>query len=129
METRNTKQKELILSIMSEEKNMIHPNIQQLTSIIMNGDKSIGQATIYRNINKLVSEGKLNRISTNNGFIYDINTKLHGHFVCEQCGCIIDLYDDEYQKLVDEIERTYNLKINTSNHVFNGICTFCQNKK
>lgn len=129
METRNTKQKELILKEMSKDENMIHPNIQCLTNIIMNTDSSIGQATIYRNINKLVSEGKIIKISTDNGYLYDINSKLHGHFICEECGCIIDLYDNKYQELIDDIENKYHLKVKNSNNVFYGICSSCQDKK
>lgn len=129
MEARNTKQKELILKVMSASENMIHPNIQRLTSIITNIDSSIGQATIYRNVNKLVNEGKLCKISTEEGYIYDINTTLHGHFICEECGNIIDLYDDKYQKLISDIEKKYNLKVKNSNNVFYGICNSCQENK
>ena len=126
METRNTKQKELILKEMSKDENMIHPNIQCLTNIIMNTDSSIGQATVYRNINKLVSDGKISKISTDSGYLYDINTKLHGHFICEKCGHIIDLYDNKYQELIDDIENKYHFKVKNSNNVFYGICDSCQ---
>ncbi len=126
METRNTKQKELILEVMSKKENMIHPNIQSLNKIIMDSDKNIGQATIYRNINKLVKAGKVKKISTKMGYLYDINTSLHGHFICEKCGNIIDLYDNKYQSLINDIENKFHFKVNNSNYVFYGICNRCQ---
>ncbi|MDE5888872.1 MAG: transcriptional repressor, partial [Bacilli bacterium] len=64
----------------------------------------------------------------NNGYLYDIDTTTHGHFICEKCGCIIDLYDDEYQNLEKDIESKYHITIKNSNYVFNGICKNCQNK-
>lgn len=125
METRNTKQKEIILDIMLRHENMIHPTIQEITNFVMKENQGIGQATIYRNVNKLVKEGKLIKISTKDGFRYDINTDLHGHLVCRKCGRVYDLYDETYQKLVKELEGTYKVKIDTSNLIFDGLCSSC----
>lgn len=125
METRNTKQKEIILNILSCEENKIHPTISELTALVLKKENSIGQATIYRNINKLVKEGKIKKVSTNNGNRYDINANLHGHLVCKNCGCIYDLYDENYKKLVAHLEEKYNIAIEDTNLLFDGVCSKC----
>ena len=56
METRNTKQKEIILEILKEKENMFHPTAGDLVKLVLDTYPSIGQATVYRNINKLVDE-------------------------------------------------------------------------
>lgn len=126
METRNTKQKELILDILSRKENMIHPTIGELTTLVLNEDKSIGQATIYRNIKKLVREGKIKKILTNDGYRYDINADLHGHLVCVKCHSVYDLYDESYNKLVAYLEKNYQVKISNTNIIFDGLCPKCQ---
>lgn len=127
METRNTKQKEKILDVMNKEENMIHPTIQDIIRWVIEKDSSIGQATIYRNVNKLVEEHTLLKISTKEGYHYDINTNIHGHLSCQKCGKIIDLYDDDYQKLITKLEKKYLISIKENDIVFDGICQECNN--
>ena len=66
MEKRNTKQKEIILDILSKKENMFHPTAQDLVKLVLDANPTIGQATVYRNINKLVEEGILLKIPTTN---------------------------------------------------------------
>ena len=54
MEKRNTKQKEIILDILKDKENMFHPSAGDLVKLVLDAYPSIGQATVYRNINKLV---------------------------------------------------------------------------
>lgn len=128
METRKTKQKELIKEILSRPENHLHPTINEIIKMVEQEDDSIGQATIYRQVNRLVKENVLKRIPTKDGFRYDINNNLHSHFICQKCGRIIDLYDKNYQKLVNELENKYSIKINESNLINEGICEECNGK-
>ena len=126
MDTRNTKQREIILSVMSKKENMTHPTMQDIISKISDYDKSIGQATIYRNVNKLVEEGVLKKIPSNDGLVrYDINTSAHGHLTCKNCNKVFDIFDENYQSLIETLERKFNIKISESNLVFNGLCEDC----
>ena len=61
MNQRNTKQKELILKILDE--NRIHPTMQEIYELAKKEDQNIGQATIYRNINKLVEDESIIKLS------------------------------------------------------------------
>lgn len=128
METRNTKQKEIILEIMKKEENQIHPTMPEIIALVTAKDKNIGTATIYRNVNKLVNEGVVTKLMTEEGFRYDIKRNLHGHFVCTKCGKITDIYDENYQKMLNKIEREHNVKIENSNLLFEGICEECNGK-
>ena len=128
MEKRNTKQKEIILDILSQKENMVHPTAGDLVKLVIENSPSIGQATVYRNINKLVEEGILIKIPTNNNFRYDINTHTHAHLTCKECGGVIDLFDSDYLKIINNLERKYNVKIDNSNLIFNGLCEDCNGK-
>ena len=129
METRNTKQKEIILDILKDKENMFHPTAGDLVKLVLDKYPSIGQATVYRNINKLVEEGILLKIPTNNNFRYDINTHTHAHLTCKECGKVIDLFDGDYLSIVKNLESKYNVKIDDTNLVFNGLCDNCNTTK
>ena len=67
-------------------------------------------------------------IPTTNNFRYDINTHTHAHLTCKECGSVIDLYDGDYQKIVSNLESKYNVKIDDTNLIFNGLCEDCNGK-
>lgn len=127
METgRNTKQKQLILEMLKKEKN--HPTIADLYEKILEVDNTVGQATVYRNVNKLVEEGKIKRITTDCGYRYDCDCNPHYHLVCKKCNSIIDIFDEKYIKMIKRLEEEYSVKIDNSTVVFEGICDKCLNK-
>lgn len=128
MEKRNTKQREIILSCLKEKENMFHPTAGDLVKLILDKNPGIGQATVYRNINKLVEEGILIKIPTNDNFRYDINTHTHAHLSCKECGKVVDLFDKNYLNIINNLESKYNVKIDDSNLIFNGLCEECNGK-
>ena len=129
MNTRNTKQKELILNIL--DQNRIHPTMQEIYSLSKEKYPSIGQATIYRNVNKLVEEGKIIRLpgTKDEGCHYDINMTDHNHLICNSCGRIIDIFDSDYNDIIKKIETSNSVSITKSLLILEGICSKCKNKK
>ena len=129
MNTRNTKQKEIILDIL--DQNRIHPTIQEIYSLAKEKYPSIGQATIYRNVNKLVEEEKVLRLpeTKDEGYHYDITMTPHNHLICNSCGRIIDLYDNDYNDMLKKIEESNSIKITKSLLILEGICSKCKNNK
>ena len=124
METgRNTWQKQLILETLKKEKN--HPTIADLYEKVKEVDDSVGQATVYRNVNKLVEEKKIKRIMTDSGYRYDCDCNDHYHLECLKCGNIMDIYDERYLRLIRRLENEYSVKIENSTILFSGICDKC----
>ncbi len=125
METRNTRQLEVILEVMRKKENMFHPTAGDIVELVLKHNPSIGQATVYRNINKLVEEGVLLKIPTEDNFRYDINTEAHAHLTCINCGKVFDLFDENYQKSINEIENKHNIKVKSSSMYIKGYCENC----
>ena len=52
----------------------------------------VGIATVYRNLKQLEQAGLIVAIENTHGSVhYDADVSTHGHFVCENCGKIIDV--------------------------------------
>ena len=119
---RNTVQRQEIIEVLKNSYN--HPTIRELYELV--SDKNIGQATVYRTVNSLVSDDIIRRIDTPNGIPYDYR-KDHYHFYCLKCNKIIDVFLDN--NLIDNILLTSNLKdVRHINLVFEGICDSCKGK-
>ncbi len=124
METRNTKQKQIIVEAL--KKNKIHPTIQELYHKVHEMDPKVGQATVYRNVSKLVDEGKIIKIPTSLGIDhYDADCNPHYHLLCTKCEKIYDIFDEDYYKLIKRVEGEYQIKIEKSTILFEGICDKC----
>lgn len=125
MNTRNTKQKEIILETLCELST--HPTILELYHAVHLRDASIGQATIYRNISKLIEEGKVRKILSNDGvFHYDGNCTNHSHFVCRVCHRLFDLYDVDTNSFISKLQNLSSFDVEKAHVLFEGVCSKCR---
>ena len=121
---RNTKQQQQILEILKESKS--HPTIKELCDLVNEKYPNIGQATIYRTINKLVLDNKILRIACPNGIHYDYH-KEHYHFYCLRCGKIIDL--NLNHDFIVNLLSTKDLNIFKVDLLLEGVCPNCSNSE
>ena len=116
---RMTKQKKLIMDIVNESYDHLDAN-----GVYMNAMRiipNISLATVYRNLNNLVNEGKIIRITHGNVDRYDAKRGRHDHFFCNKCGNIFDIYED-----IVIPDGTYKMgKILEYEINFTGICREC----
>lgn len=129
MNYRNTKQKEIILDILDHHRT--HPTIQEIYEYAKEKDPNIGQATVYRNVKRLVEDGMILKLpnSTNESFHYDINTAPHIHLICKNCKRIVDIFDNDYECIIKDIESKYDLSISKTNIMLEGFCSNCKKKE
>lgn len=105
--------------------------MQEIYSMAKEKNPSIGQATIYRNVNRLVEEKKVLRLpeTKDEGYHYDINIVPHNHLVCNTCGKIVDIFDDDYNNMINRLEDNNSVTITKSLLVLEGICSKCKKTK
>lgn len=125
MNERNTKQREIILQTITCSND--HPTMNEIMEKVKEKDEGIGQATIYRNVNKLVVSGKVRKLPISlDNVRYDDNSTPHDHLVCVRCGQIIDLYDNNYVNDKERLEKEYSFKISGVSTIYEGVCANCQ---
>ena len=119
MSLRNTKQKDLILSIINNS--YCHPNAEYIYNECRKTISNISLGTVYRNLNNLVENGQIKRIKMPDNIDRYDKIKKHAHFICIKCSQIIDL-DDKY---INDINYIDNNKVLDCEVNFKGICEKC----
>lgn len=124
-ETYKTKQKNIILDIIKNQDNSF-----TIKDIYEKAKDKVGLTTIYRLINKLVEENKLNKtISSDNTTYYlylsDCDEENHFYLKCERCGNITHIDCDCIKDLTSHITKHHKFRPNKDHIIIDGICSRC----
>jgi Fur family peroxide stress response transcriptional regulator len=70
-----------------------HPVADEIYRRVRKKLPRISLATVYRNLQRLVDDGKIRAILLGERIArYDPEVSDHDHFICERCGRVIDLF-------------------------------------
>lgn len=95
-----TKQKKLVLSI--AENSNAHLTAEEIFLIAKKEIPAIALGTVYRNLNALVEEGLLRRISVaGNPDRFDSAKVEHEHLICGKCGRLKDIRLDGIRRDIE----------------------------
>ena len=128
----NTKQKEKLLEYLIKNKNK-HTNVQEISAFLSAEGKSVGVATIYRQLDKLVEQGIVRKYAFDGKtcacyqYIEDEEQcRSHFHLKCLSCGKLIHLDCEHLAELTRHIEDEHDFEIDYSQTVFYGRCSDCK---
>ena len=98
---RPTKQRLSICKVLFERRSTFHFTISELMKILgSKGDEKISLATVYNTVHAFKNKGYLKQISINSDKSYfDTNVSNHHHFFDENKKQLIDLEDNEIEKI------------------------------
>ena len=124
-----------ILALMQEHKNE-HLTVSQIYNDLTAKGISIGYATVYRQLEKLVKNYSVVKYTIDNTssacFEYvgeDNHSKQSTyHLKCEHCGKIIHLSCNEIEEFENHISSHHNFKVDPAKTVFYGLCENCAKK-
>jgi Fe2+ or Zn2+ uptake regulation protein len=86
----------------------------------------MSKATLYRNINDLISFHILEEVKLpNQKQQYEIKKVPHIHLLCTHCGCVEDVFV-ETKALLEAVKDKSGFTISNSFIVMNGTCKLCQ---
>lgn len=122
----NTKQKELILSIIKKKKHEF-----RVKDLYNDLNKEIGLTTIYRQIDKLVNEGRINKNINKDNITYyqyleECNKKNHFYLKCDKCGNMTHIDCDCIEQLSNHIVKEHQFNLNKDCIIITGICKHCK---
>ncbi len=95
---------------------------------------SIGQSTVYRQLESLVEEGVINKyvIDANSPACFEYSShdghkegEVCFHCKCEKCGRLIHLKCEELIGIADHLYEEHSFRLDPKRTVFYGVCEEC----
>ena len=126
--TKKSKQRDAIIKFLMTRKD--HPTADMVYMNIKEEFPKISLGTVYRNLALLSERGEILKLSYEGGADhYDACTDPHYHFVCQECGSVIDLDMAPIDEKLNEIaSENFPGEITQNVVYFKGICKNCLKK-
>ena len=94
---RNTKQLQIIWDTVKDDKS--HPTADQIYDRVRKKMPNISLGTVYRNLQKLVFDEKLQVLMRGRSQHFDPLVERHQHFICELCDRVYDVLIDNQREI------------------------------
>jgi Fur family peroxide stress response transcriptional regulator len=107
-----------------------HPTADTVYMNIRGVYPNISLGTVYRNLNLLADKGEILKINCQDGSErYDGNPMPHYHFLCNECGRVLDLEMESIDHINKIAGADFKGKIEGHVTYFYGKCPECANKE
>ena len=127
----NTRQKDDVIKAIAEF-GQSHFTAADVVKKLSDNGISVGQATVYRTIDRLSEKGELRKyIVDGAASCYQSvgehkGCHEHFHLKCAKCGTLIHVECDELTKIASHIASDHGFDVDFSKTVFYGICENCK---
>jgi Fe2+ or Zn2+ uptake regulation protein len=106
-------------------KNPIHPTIDEIYNELSKTMPTLSKTTVYNTVKTLSENKAIQTIFIDDkNKRYDADTNNHVHFMCNNCGEIIDL---PIKSLEIKTEGDENLTVTEYHFYYRGYCSKCKN--
>lgn len=120
---RMTRQRKAVLEVLQSTRS--HPDAAWIYQEVKKKVPSISLGTVYRTLDALVKEGKIQALHTGGATRYDAFTDPHPHLVCTSCGAVVDL-ELEVEPVLEAAQRQNpEVRITGAKLTFEGLCPRC----
>lgn len=101
-----------------------HPTVEMIYEKLLKDIPTISMTTVYNTLNAFLEKGLVDAITiTGTEMRYDFNTDSHHHFLCKQCGKIVDI---EVACPFSEGKKLHHgHRVEEVHGYFKGICKDC----
>lgn len=124
MNLKHSKQRDSIKEFLAIRKD--HPSADVVYKNVRQSFPNISLGTVYRNLTLLADLGEIARIRVGDGVDhFDYNTSPHYHFICKECGNIIDLDMPVTEQMAAAARENFDGKIEGQMTYFYGRCGNC----
>ena len=103
-----------------------HPTADMVYMDVRETFPNISLGTVYRNLQLLTDLGEIQKLNIGDGVDhFDAKTFQHYHFICRECGCVIDLQMDNIDTIKDIAGVNFDGQIAGHITYFYGVCGNC----
>ena len=109
----------------------VHPSADWIHEQLKAEHSDISLTTVYRNLSLFKEQGLIISLGTVNGVErFDGNTAPHVHYICEECGSVLDLRGIAVpEELNSAVAQTTGGLVYGCQLTFTGKCENCLNSK
>jgi Fur family transcriptional regulator, ferric uptake regulator len=124
---RLTRQRQLIWDAFAAEPEH-HLSADDVVERVRVGLPRVNPSTVYRTLDLLVAEGMLVRtdLGGDRAYYEPAHEHPHHHLVCERCGRIVHVHDEELGDLRERVERTTGFAVGDREITLFGRCAACR---
>ncbi len=124
MALKHSKQREMIKDFLITRHD--HPTADTIYMNVRRQNPNISLGTVYRNLSLLADLGEIQRLQLGDGTIhFDADISKHYHFVCTECGSVIDLNMESIEGILNTAGANFNGTIDGHVTYFYGLCGNC----
>jgi Fe2+ or Zn2+ uptake regulation protein len=124
---RLTRQRQAIWDALTDEPDR-HLSADDVVARVRRELPAVNPSTVYRTLDVLVAEGLLLRtdLGGDRAYYEPAREHLHHHLVCERCGAVVHLHDEELGDLAPRIEGATGYALGSREISFFGLCPVCR---
>lgn len=127
MNLKHSRQRDSIMEFLRERKD--HPTADTVYMNVRKTFPNISLGTVYRNLTLLADIGEIARIRVGDGVDhFDADTSPHYHFICNECGSVIDLEMEDMTEINQMANRNFDGMVEGHITYFYGKCSNCSSK-
>lgn len=123
IQARNTKQLKVVWDAVKNDKS--HPTADQIYEKVRKRLPNISLGTVYRNLQKLVADAKLQIVMLGRSQHFDPLVGPHQHFICEVCERVFDVIVESENELKPAKLPHEGFKVTSHQLAFYGTCKYC----
>ena len=128
----NTRQRAQVLDCLVNNKAK-HMTADEISMWLWENNITVGKTTVYRTLEKLVSEGQVRRYISEEGksacFQYvdkEGHCEQHFHLKCTGCGKLIHVQCDYLAELEKHVFEHHRFEVDNTKTVLYGVCEECK---
>ena len=122
-QARNTRQLEVIWGAIQNDKS--HPTADQVYEKVRRKLPNVSLGTVYRNLQKLVADEKLQILMLGRAQHFDPLVERHQYFICERCEQVYDVLVDSEREIKSAKLAPEGFKVTSHRLAFYGFCKHC----
>ena len=120
---RKTRQLEIVWHEVAGDNS--HPTADQIYRRVRRHIPNISLGTVYRNLQKLVAEGKLQVLTLGRTQHFDPLGDSHEHFICQTCGRVYDILVGKDEEILPASLPQGGFIVTSHRLTFFGECKSC----
>ncbi|HEX3567240.1 MAG TPA: transcriptional repressor [Acidimicrobiales bacterium] len=107
-----------------------HLSAEDIVSQVKLQHPEVAESTIYRNLSTLEELGVVEHVHLGHGpSTYHLTEDGHQHLLCERCGKVIEVPDETFAALTEQLAATYGFRINPRHFAIMGLCRRCHGRR